>query len=100
MWHNLKNQFQRGEALRLGYDKFTGNQYGNEDLILNAVDYLLDDSGLTAVRSRELQLRLLDATRIRGSMTYWKTLNTALPLVLVVLMGLLLNYWRRRKYAK
>lgn len=96
----LKNQFQRGEALRLGYDKFTGNQYGNEDLILNAVDYLLDDSGLTAVRSRELQLRLLDATRIRGSMTYWKTLNTALPLVLVVLMGLLLNYWRRRKYAK
>lgn len=96
----VKNQFQRGEALRLGYDKFTGNQYGNEDFILNAVDYLLDDSGLTAVRSRELKLRLLDAAKLQGNRTYWKTLNTALPLVLVVLIGILLNYWRRRKYAK
>ncbi len=96
----VRNQFQRGEALRLGYDKFTGNQYGNEAFILNAVDYLLDHSGLTAIRSRELKLRLLNTTRLQSGKGYWKTLNIALPLILVVLTGIFLSYWRKGKYAK
>jgi len=60
----VKNQFQNGRALKLGYDKYTGAQYGNEDFMLNAVDYLLDDSGLIAVRSRELKLRSVSYTHL------------------------------------
>ena len=96
----VKNQFQNGQALKLGYDKYTGAQYGNEDFVLNAVDYLLDDSGLIAVRSRELKLRLLDSTKLQEGTAYWKILNVVLPLVLVLMTGLALTFWRRRKYGR
>lgn len=96
----VKNQFQNGRALKLGYDKYTGAHYGNEDFVLNAVDYLLDDSGLIAVRSRELKLRLLDSTKLQEGTAYWKILNVVLPLVLVLMTGLALTFWRRRKYGR
>lgn len=96
----VKNQFQNGRALKLGYDKYTGAQYGNEDFMLNAVDYLLDDSGLIAVRSRELKMRLLDSTKLQEGTTYWKILNVVLPLVMVLLSGLALTFWRRKKYGR
>ncbi len=96
----VKNQFQNGRALKLGYDKYTGAQYGNEDFFLNAVDYLLDDSGLISVRSRELRLRLLDSTKIQEGTSYWKILNVAVPPLFVLLTGLGLTFWRRRKYGR
>ena len=54
-----------GQMYPLGYDRYTNQQYGNKNFILNCVNYLMDDSGLITVRSRELKLRLLDRERIK-----------------------------------
>jgi len=62
----IKNQIrttgQRPQPLALGYDRYTGQTFGNKDLILNAMNYLIDENGLITIRSRELKMRLLDKT--------------------------------------
>ncbi|MDX5448322.1 MAG: gliding motility-associated ABC transporter substrate-binding protein GldG [Bacteroidota bacterium] len=98
---NLVNpNLERGAPLPLGYDQFTGMQFGNKDFILNAVDFMLDDTGLINIRSRELKLRLLDFQKIKGNEWYWKALNTALPVLAVVLFGLFFHWNRKRKFTK
>ena len=97
---NLVNpSIPRGQPLPLGYDQFTGMQYGNKDFILNTIDYMLDDSGLISIRSRELTLRLLDYNRLKEEESYWKILNTVVPIIAILLFGLIYTWWRRRKYS-
>jgi len=100
----IKNQMQLTRSnylpLPLGYDKFTGQQFGNKELILNAMNYLTDDSGLISIRSRELKLRLLDRQRVELERTYWQVFNTALPILLVLIFGFFRLMIRKRKYAR
>jgi ABC-2 type transport system permease protein len=100
----IRNQMQltRGNYLPmpLGYDKYTGQQFGNKELILNAMNYLTDDSGLISIRSRELKLRLLDRTKIENDRVYWQVLNTVLPVLLVIIFGAIQGIIRKRKYAR
>jgi hypothetical protein len=51
------------------------------------------------VRSREVKLRLLDAQRVTREGSFWKTLNTVLPLALVALGGFLFRLNRKRRYS-
>lgn len=100
----IKNQMQLTRnnylPLPLGYDKFTGQQFGNKELILNAMNYLTDDSGLISIRSRELKLRLLDRQRVENERAYWQVFNTALPVLLVMIFGFFRLMIRKRKYAR
>ncbi len=100
----LKNQIRKTqgklEAEPLGYDKYTHETYGNKNFILNAVNYLLDESGLIVSRSKELKLRLLDATRAKEEKIKWQAVNTALPILLVIVLGISLNFLRKRKFSK
>jgi len=99
-----KSQIRTGssgpEYLPAGYDRFTGQQFGNRDFLLNAVNYLCDDSGLLTVRSRELKLRLLDATRIRAEEMKWQLINTVVPVVLVILFGVIYLLIRKYRYGR
>ncbi len=90
----------KGTPLPLGYDQFTGVEYGNKDFVLNAMDYLLDDSGLINVRSRELQIRLLDKNKIQKEKLYWQILTTLAPVLLVLLSGGVYVLVRRKRFTK
>jgi len=87
---------EKGAPLPLGYDQYTGVTYGNKNLMLNIMDYLLDDSGLISVRSKNVKMRLLDRQNLQQGRIFWQVLNTALPVVLLLLAGALWQ-WRRRK---
>src|SRR5690606_39067647 len=50
--------------LELGFDKWTNTLYGNKEFMLNAVNYLLDDSGLMNLRNKTVKLPLLDKEKI------------------------------------
>ena len=80
--------------------QFQGNRqnvpYDNLDLILNTVDYLVDDLALTSIRSKEVAVRALDDEKIRQNETMIKVLNLGLPLLMVGLFGLVWT-WRRKK---
>ncbi|MDY0344246.1 MAG: gliding motility-associated ABC transporter substrate-binding protein GldG [Lentimicrobium sp.] len=95
-------QFTNGSfvALPLGFDRYTNQTFGNRELMLNAINYLCDDTGLMSVRARELKLRSLDMKRAQGNLLFWQLLNTLAPVLLVVIIGVILAVMRRRRYAK
>ena len=84
----------------LGYDRYSRKTYGNSNFLLNCVDYLCDDKGWMNLRSREVQLRLLNPTKIRTERVFWQMLNLVLPLFLLLFFALLRFYIRRRKFAR
>jgi gliding-associated putative ABC transporter substrate-binding component GldG len=94
----LNPNMERGQPLPLGFDQFTGIQYGNKDFLLNVFDYMLDTKNLIKIRSRELKIRMLDRERLRSERNTWVLLNTALPLLIIVLIGIINSIVRRRKY--
>ena len=94
-------RFQGGKpvSLPLGQDRLTQQTYGNKDFILNAVSYLVDDSGLMELRERELKLRLLDKSKVEAGRLKWQLINTLLPVILVILFGIVAGIVRKRKYT-
>jgi ABC-2 type transport system permease protein len=97
----IKNQlhYSKGYPMPLGYDQYTGESFGNKDFIMNALDYMLDESGLITIRSRELKLRLLDMTRVNNHKIFWQAFNIFLPIILVLVFGFTRHYLRRKKYT-
>ena len=95
----IKNQMDRGKPLPLGYDKWTQQNYGNKEFLLNAVNYLLDDTGLISVRNKEVKIPFLDVERVAKEKTKWQLLNILLPLLLLAIFGIIYTYIRRRKYS-
>lgn len=94
-----RNAFIKGEALPLGMDKMSNQQYGNEQFLRNALDYLLDDSNLIELRNRNIEVRLLDRQRIEEDKSKWQTFNLVLPLAIIGLLGGLFFYIRKRKFV-
>jgi len=96
----IKNQLDRGRPLELGFDKWTNSFYGNKEFLLNTVNYLLDDSGLINIRTKEIAVPFLDPQRSAEERTKWQVLNLLLPLSLLVLFGLGFSFLRKRKYRR
>jgi len=98
----IKNQFHftQGYPLPLGYDQYTRQTFGNRDFLLNAMNYLCDDSGLITVRSRELTLRMLDSTKIENQRLFWQILNVLLPLILILIFCFIKLRIRAGKYSR
>ncbi len=84
----------------LGFDRVSGQTFGNKEFLLNTVYYLNDDQGIMQLRNRTQKLRLLDKVRLREEKAYWQWLNVLLPLVLVSLWGIFYNLMRRRRFAR
>ena len=83
----------------LGMDKYSSQTYGNKDFILNAVNYLTDDIGLMNLRSREIKLRLLDKVSLRDDLMKWQIINTLGPILILVIFGLFVTFYRKRHFA-
>lgn len=83
----------------LGYDTYTSQTFGNKEFLLNAIQYLTDESQLIALRSRNIELRLLDKSKILEQSARWKMFNTLTPIVLVIIAGILFQQWRKKRFA-
>ncbi len=95
-----KNNKRVGSPLPLGYDQYTNITYGNKQFIENAVSYLLEGEGLIGIRSRELKLRLLDMNKVNSGQITWQVVNVVLPSALMIVLGIVLAYIRKKKYNR
>ncbi|MFM7218498.1 MAG: gliding motility-associated ABC transporter substrate-binding protein GldG [Bacteroidota bacterium] len=90
---------KRGAVYPLGYDRYTKQSYGNQAFLLNCVDYLLDDSGVIGLRSKEIRLRLLDTSRLENSESIlW--LNVLVPLLVISMAGMAFFWLRRKRFGR
>ena len=95
-----KNQLLKNKPYDLASDKWTNQQFGNKDFLLNSVAYLLDDSGLINLRNKSLQIRMLDKQKAFKERTFWQFFNVILPLLLLFGFGFGFAFWRKKKYSK
>ena len=98
----IRNQIdiRTRKPLPLGFDQYTQNTYANKEFIENAISYLVDGEGLIDIRSRELKVRLLDMTKINQERTKWQVINTLLPIAIIIALGFVMAFIRKRKYSK
>ena len=94
-----KNQLLKGKPYDLARDKWTNQQFGNKDFLLNTIDYLLDDTGLMQLRNKTLKIRMLDKQKAFKERIYWQFLNVISPLLLLFGFGFVFNFLRRRTYS-
>jgi len=85
--------------MEIGFDKTTNISYGNKAFMKNAMDYLLDDSGLITLRNRNVEMKLLDSQKIVNEKLKWQWINTLIPIVIVLFFGLVFTQIKRRKYS-
>ena len=90
--------------LAMGVNLYTiGSQYeyqfANREFLLNCLEYLVNNPGVIETRNKDIVLRLLDAKKVGDNRTTWQFVNTALPVLLVIIAGLIYQQLRKRKYA-
>lgn len=98
----IRNQIdiRTRKPLPLGYDQYTQNTYANKEFIENAISYLVEGEGMIDIRSRELKVRLLDATKVEKQRTLWQVVNTLGPILLIIILGVVMALIRKAKYSK
>ncbi|MFM9945270.1 MAG: gliding motility-associated ABC transporter substrate-binding protein GldG [Bacteroidia bacterium] len=104
----IRNQVKQGtgEIYPLGFDRFASQAFGepvifaNKTFILNCVDYLCDETNLIEVRTKDVELRLMDTKRIATEKMNWQLINMVGPIGAVLIFGFVNAWWRRRKYAR
>jgi len=88
------------QFLPLGYDRYTKQEYGNHDFILNSILYLADDDGWLQLRSREFKLRLLNKKVVVSGKKKWEIINVALPIVILLAFAFGYSTFRRKYYTR
>ncbi|NHM07907.1 gliding motility-associated ABC transporter substrate-binding protein GldG [Flavobacterium sp. CYK-4] len=97
----IRNQLDKNfQPLELGYDKWTNKLYGNKELMMNCVNYLLDDTGLINIRSKEVNLPLLDKEKVYAEYTKTQWITVGIPIIVLLIFGALFTYLRRKRYAR
>ena len=97
----IKNQLDKNyQPLELGYDKWTNKLFGNKEFLMNCVNYLLDDNGLINIRSKVVNLPILDKEKVYDNYTSAQIISVGLPIIILGIFGLLFTFLRKRKYSK
>ena len=97
----IKNQLDKNfQPVELGYDQKTGNLYDNKDFLMNCVNYLLDDSGIINIRSKEVDLPILDKEKVFENYTQTQIITIGVPILILLVFGVIFTFLRKRKYSK
>ncbi len=98
----IRNDFnpENDNPLPMGMDAYSQTTYANEDFLINALDYLVDEDGLMLARNREVKIRPLNKVAIQTTGNTWKWVNMILPVVLIIIFGIIKGIMRKRKFGK
>ncbi len=96
----IRNEWQQGRPVPLGYDRYTRTQFGNRDFLVNAVLYLADDSGWMSLRQKEVTMRLINDQRARNLRITAQVTSMVIPLMLLALTGGIVFGVRKQRYTK
>ena len=93
------NQFSLTDGpLPMGMNLYTHYTFANKEFYINALEYLVNPSGILETRAKNYVLRLLDAKKIKEQKSNWQLINIALPVLLVILLGIIYRQTRKKQY--
>ena len=74
--------------------------FANQDFVLNAIEYMVYNNGLSTVKSKEVKVYLMDPKRVRAEKTFWVLLNVITPILFIAFFAIVFQWMRKRKYQK
>jgi len=89
-----------GQTLPLGYDRSLQETFGNEEFLLNAVEFMINEQNALEARNKEVKLRLLNRPKVESEKSKWQFMGIALPVIFFAVFGFIYNFIRRRKFAR
>ena len=96
----LLNETQRGQALPMGYDRYSQMQFSNRDFAVNALLWLTDSEGLIGLREKTVALRLINDKRAHDERAKVQAISTISPVAILALIGGIVFVARKRRYEK
>ncbi len=90
---------QSDGALQMGTQQFENYTFANKEFLLNCLDYLVGNAAIIETRNKDLTLRLLDKTKVKEEKTFWQALNVVLPILILLILAFIMQYFRKRKYS-
>lgn len=99
----IKNLVNRAteEIAPLGFNKYENVTFtGNRDFILNALEYMLDQSGVLEARSKDIKLRLLNTVKASEEGLRYQLINILGPIFLILMTGVIYQFVRKRKFGR
>lgn len=96
---NKYPQSQQEEPPPMGLSNSQQQLYANKTFLLNALEYLVNPSGIIQTRNKDITLRLLNKTKVEAEKTKWQLINIAVPVLLVTAAGFAYQQIRKKKYS-
>ena len=89
-----------GTIFPLAYEHNIKYTYpGNKHFLINAIQYLCDDNGLSHLKTKELSLRMLDKEKVKKNRLLIQLINITFPIIVLISFTFFLNRYKKRKYA-
>ncbi len=85
--------------LPMGLIQMENYRFANKAFFLNSIDYLSSDNSLFQSRNKTVVLRLLNKQKLQEQKTFWQLINVLLPVAMVLLIGYLFQWWRKKRYS-
>lgn len=80
----------------LGMDPFTQQQFSNQDFILSALSYMIDDIGLINAKNKNYKIHLLDNKIVAEHSLLIQIVNILLPMLLNLVLVVVFYIKRKR----
>lgn len=74
--------------------------FGNQEFVQNLTDYMMGDNSVLDIRSRQIDIHAIDAEKVKADATFYKIINVGLPIMLILILAFVMNFMRKRKYAR
>ena len=94
------NGYTQKEPFPMGYSRVQERSFANRSFLQNALQYMTGNTGIVTLRNKEVTLRLLNPQKINDQRLMWQLINIAVPVLLVIIIGIVYMQWRKRTYSK
>lgn len=91
---------QRNRPRPLGFDPFENYTFDNKAFLNNAVEYLTGMGSILPLRSKKVQMRLLDQQKIEAHKSLLQWGNVLAPILIFLMISVLWWFYRKRKYSR
>lgn len=74
--------------------------FGNQEFLQNLADYMMGDNSVLDIRSRQIDIHEINNELVKSDATFYKLFNVLVPIGIILLLGFVMNYVRRNKFAQ
>ena len=94
----FENQIDKNKPLKLGYDKWTNNNYSNKEFIINKIHEFLNNTTYLNSKNKKINTILVDKIKLIENLDFWRFSSIAYPFIFSLILYSLATLYRKKKF--